>query len=139
MFSGPFDSAGTSLCFLRLLLCQHPHETEEMTLPAGEFVRRWCLHILPAGFRRSRRFGGWSPRHRERYVAECRELRGAEAAGSAAVQDSADPEDCVSSIHSCPTRGEELERLEVVFRTSWRDVFNSDFCPAWYRTREPGG
>ena len=49
-------------------------ETEEVPLSGVEFVRRWCLHILPQGYTKSRRFGGYSPRHCKRYMAECRQL-----------------------------------------------------------------
>ena len=43
-------------------------ETEEIRLSGAEFVRRWSLHILPKGFTRSRRFGGYSSHHRKRYI-----------------------------------------------------------------------
>ena len=49
-------------------------ETEEVELTGAEFVRRWCLHILPKGYTKTRRFGGYSNHHRQRYIAECREL-----------------------------------------------------------------
>ena len=32
-------------------------KTKVMTLPATEFLRRFCLHILPAGFRKIRHYG----------------------------------------------------------------------------------
>jgi len=53
-------------------------ETQAYTLPGTEFVRRWSLHILPKGYVKTRRFGGYSNRHRKRYIAECRELLPAE-------------------------------------------------------------
>ena len=49
-------------------------ETEEVPLSGVEFVRRWCLHILPQGYTKSRRFGGYSPRHVKRYMTKCRQL-----------------------------------------------------------------
>ena len=49
-------------------------ETEPITLPGVEFVRRWSLHILPKSYTTTRRFGGYSNHHRQRYIAECREL-----------------------------------------------------------------
>ncbi|MEQ9409655.1 MAG: transposase zinc-binding domain-containing protein, partial [Fuerstiella sp.] len=51
-------------------------DIEEVEVTAVEFVRRWCLHVLPKGFTKSRRFGGWSNYHRERYVREGRDLTG---------------------------------------------------------------
>ncbi|MEZ6128385.1 MAG: hypothetical protein R3C59_06865 [Planctomycetaceae bacterium] len=103
--------------------------------------RRWCLHILPSGFSRSRRVGGWSPRHRERYVEECRRVRqtdcemspSAEVAGEVPNADSNEVAGAASPSQSCPRCEGPLERLERVCRTSWRDIFSSDACPAWYR------
>ena len=109
-------------------------ETEEVSLPVVQFVRRWCLHILPSGFSRSRRVGGWSPRHRKRYVEECRRIRQADSGQSppAEVADDNSNElaDAASPSRLCPSCGGPLE---LVFRTSWRDIFSSDACPAWYR------
>ena len=121
-------------------------DTEEVSLPVVEFIRRWCLHILPSGFSRSRRVGGWSPRHRERYVAECRRVRQAasgmspstEVAGEVAGDVANDVADAASPSRSCPQCEGPLERVERVFRTSWRDIFSSDACPAWYRRIESG-
>lgn len=118
-------------------------EISEVQLTAVEFVRRWCLHVLPKGFTKSRRFGGWSNHHRERYVREGRELSGHSAtAGESDVpnESPADPEPDLTPGRPCPTCGDELEALERVFRTSWRDVFgNQRTCPAWYRTWEQSG
>ena len=49
-------------------------KTEPIALPGVEFVRRWSLHILPKVYTKARRFGGYSNRHRQRYIAECRDL-----------------------------------------------------------------
>lgn len=118
-------------------------ETEEVSVPVDEFVRRWCLHILPSGFTKSRRFGGWSSPHRERYMDQCRRLReqpssvdgvgsGASIAEASLVVDRVPPE------RPCPTCGHGLERMEVIHRTSWKDIFSSDARPIWYRIRERG-
>ncbi|NQV28099.1 MAG: transposase [Rhodopirellula sp.] len=40
----------------------------------SEFVRRWALHILPQDYTKTRRYGGYSNRHRARYLTACREL-----------------------------------------------------------------
>ena len=45
-----------------------------MTLGAGEFVRRFCLHLLPKGFIKIRHFGFLSNRQRQRCVAQARTL-----------------------------------------------------------------
>ena len=43
----------------------------EVTLPIEEFTRRWSLHILPKGYTKTRRFGGWSNTRRDRYLERC--------------------------------------------------------------------
>ena len=118
-------------------------EIEEVELPAEEFVRRWCLHILPKGFTKTRGFGGWSNHHSRRYVTECRELRQQvdEQSGIEATSQNqtTDEDDDVRTGPPCPTCGGELERVERVHRTSWRDIFNGDACPQWYTFREAAG
>jgi hypothetical protein len=47
-----------------------------LTLEAGEFIRRFLLHVLPDGFVRIRHFGFLSNRHRSAKLARCRELLG---------------------------------------------------------------
>src|SRR3954462_9122827 len=47
-----------------------------MTLEAGEFVRRFLLHVLPTGFVRVRHYGLLANRHRREKLARCRELLG---------------------------------------------------------------
>jgi hypothetical protein len=47
-----------------------------MTLEAVEFVRRFLLHVLPAGFVRVRHYGLLANRHRREKLARCRELLG---------------------------------------------------------------
>jgi hypothetical protein len=48
--------------------------TKEMTLDAGEFVRRWVAHVLPRGFVKVRHYGLLANRHREAKLAACRRL-----------------------------------------------------------------
>lgn len=45
-----------------------------MTLEAGEFMRRFLLHVLPPGFHRIRHFGFLANRHRAARLALCRRL-----------------------------------------------------------------
>jgi hypothetical protein len=45
-----------------------------MTLPAGEFLRRFLLHVLPSGFMRIRHFGLLANRHRKHKLERCRAL-----------------------------------------------------------------
>ena len=45
-----------------------------MTLAAGEFIRRFLIHTLPAGFQRIRYFGLLANRFRKEKLAVCRQL-----------------------------------------------------------------
>ena len=47
-----------------------------LTLEAGEFIRRFLLHVLPDGFMRIRQYGFLSNRHRAPKLARCRALLG---------------------------------------------------------------
>ena len=49
-----------------------------MTLQAGEFIRRFLIHVLPDGFHRIRYFGFLGNCHRARKLERCRELLGME-------------------------------------------------------------
>ena len=51
----------------------HGHRTRTMTLDAHEFLRRFLLHVLPAGFVRIRYFGLLAHRHRNPSLNLCRE------------------------------------------------------------------
>ena len=47
-----------------------------MTLEAGEFIRRFLIHVLPDGFHRIRYFGFLGNCHRAQKLTLCRELLG---------------------------------------------------------------
>ena len=53
---------------------------------AGEFIRRFLLHVLPDGFVRIRTMGCWPNRHRAGNLARCRELLVGVAAADAAAE-----------------------------------------------------
>jgi Putative transposase/Transposase zinc-binding domain len=55
---------------------RHHHHRKTMTLPAGEFIRRFLIHILPQGFQRIRYYGFLSNRHRAEKLPLCRQLLG---------------------------------------------------------------
>ena len=56
------------------------NETKTMTLDAVEFIRRFLLHILPAGFVRIRQFGFLANRARGKKLELCRALLGVPSA-----------------------------------------------------------
>src|ERR1700730_8226477 len=55
---------------------KHPAATKTMTLEADEFIRRFLLHVLPAGFKHIRSYGLLANRHRTARLATCRRLLG---------------------------------------------------------------
>jgi hypothetical protein len=80
----------------------HGNRKRVMKLTAREFVRRFLLHVLPAGFVRIRHYGILSNRNRQEDVALCRELL-----NGAKTSEPSDPEtvkapECAESI--TPTR-----------------------------------
>jgi hypothetical protein len=117
-------------------------EQTEVTLPVVEFVRRWSLHILPHGYTKSRRFGGWSGRRCEPYLELCSQLL--ESAGQRLSPGAMDfgPFDEVDAMNEvveasyrrCPECGDRLIPQAAHERSSWSDIMSSPHRPAWYRT-----
>ncbi|HYW44232.1 MAG TPA: transposase [Bryobacteraceae bacterium] len=73
-----------------------------MTLEAVEFIRRFLLHILPAGFVKIHHFGFLANRNRSSALDLCRQLlnASADAAGSGVVP-AREPNSSVDE-HRCP-------------------------------------
>lgn len=55
---------------------RHHDRVKTMTLSADEFIRRFLLHVLPAGFQRIRYYGFLGSRSRQEKLALCRRLLG---------------------------------------------------------------
>jgi hypothetical protein len=55
---------------------RHDAQPKTMTLDAEEFIRRFLLHVLPAGFQRIRYYGFLGNRYRKEKLARCRQLLG---------------------------------------------------------------
>jgi hypothetical protein len=83
-----------------------------MRLTAGEFMRRFLLHVLPDGFHRIRHYGLFANGHRADKLALCRKLLVVEPAansesGEPIVEDDAPP---------CPCCGGRMRIIEVFER-----------------------
>ncbi len=50
------------------------HKLRRMTLEADEFIRRFLLHVLPAGFARIRQYGLLAGRNKKQLLPVCRQL-----------------------------------------------------------------
>jgi hypothetical protein len=64
--------------------------SKTMTLGAGEFVRRFCLHLLPKGLVKIRHFGFLSNRQRHTRLAQARALLQPAAPAAATLSDESD-------------------------------------------------
>jgi Putative transposase/Transposase zinc-binding domain len=85
-----------------------------MRLPAGEFLRRFLLHVLPDGFHRIRHSGLFANGHRAAMLARCRELLDvpsppAEVDGS---EDQGKRRDVKAEVPSCPCCGGPMRVIE---------------------------
>ena len=114
-------------------------EVAPIKLRGAEFVRRWCLHILPKGYTKTRRFGGYSNHHRKRYIAESRELLAsadvATAPSEPAVSNleatTAEPES--DRTPCCPKCKAKMRWIGFEEKESWRIIMYGPHRPHWYR------
>ena len=81
------------------------NKQKTMSLQAGEFIRRFMIHVLPDGFHRIRYYGFLGNCHRARKLELCRELlRMAPAAPAEPPADYRDRYEALtgSALHQCP-------------------------------------
>jgi hypothetical protein len=87
-------------------------------LRGKEFLRRWTMHILPKGYTRTRRFGGYHGSKRKDYLNRCRELL-----PNHDPTPIEPPERTERSVPVCPRCDIEMECIEKQRRPSWKEVF----------------
>ena len=116
-----------------------------------DFVRRWSLHILPKSYVKTRRFGGYSNHHCERYLAECRGLLQAAGILPTAEETPLDRQESVVSAEEeearlfekagllgdpttpcCAACGAVMACIADDARASWFRVMHSPQRPIWY-------
>ena len=103
-----------------------------------EFVRRWCLHVLPSGYTRSRRFGGWSNVRRQKYIQSVTQQLIDQGVGlpseaieeipQAAPNDEEKPE-----VEPCPKCGSALIPHSHQKKPSWSQIMATSSRPNWYQ------
>jgi hypothetical protein len=106
---------------------RHGRRPRQMTLDAGEFIRRFLLHVLPDGFHRIRHYGFLANGQRTARLAACRALLGASAPETATVR--ARPAKTVAPTpRICPCCGGPMVTLTVWYhgqappsRSVWND------------------
>jgi hypothetical protein len=113
-----------------------------------EFTRRWCLHVLPAGFTRTRRYGGWANTRRDQYLELfAKQLDAADvplADGATDFGPFEEPVDLQTELQPgvtvnqlCKICGCSLIPHSESPKPSWSQVMDSNFRPKWYRLGQP--
>jgi hypothetical protein len=89
-----------------------PDRYKVMTLQAGEFIRRFLIHVLPDGFHRIRHYGLFANGSRAGNIARVRELLNAPAPQNDA-DNAVDPDEPPTLGHPCPCCGGRMIIIET--------------------------
>ena len=88
-----------------------------MTLATDEFIRRFLLHVLPAGFHRIRYYGFLASQSRARNIARIRELLATPLIPVDAIKAlNASSEEPKAPEHPCPCCGGPMRIIETFLR-----------------------
>jgi hypothetical protein len=94
-----------------------PERYKQMTLDTNEFIRRFLMHVLPAGFHRIRYYGFLTCQTRAKNIARLRELLAAPLIPVDAIKAlSAKPEEPKKPEHPCPCCGGPMRIIETFLR-----------------------
>jgi hypothetical protein len=89
------------------------HKLKVMRLGAGEFIRRFLLHVLPNGFHRIRHYGLFANGHRAEKLDLCRALLDVSLFPAEPVD--AEPEQHgAGQPHLCPCCGGRMMIIEII-------------------------
>jgi hypothetical protein len=106
-------------------------------LSGVEFTRRWSLHILPKGFTKTRRYGGYSSGKRTSFIALCKQLCPQPATmpkdAPSADSEQLEPETKVTTP-CCPNCQQQMQLTVETKRPSWRDLFYGPDHHAWFES-----
>jgi hypothetical protein len=84
-----------------------------MTLATAEFIRRFLIHVLPAGFHRIRHYGLFASSRRVENIARARRLL---AGPEPQSQNAADSDQAQAPPHPCPCCGGRMIIIEIFER-----------------------
>ena len=87
-----------------------------MTLAPGEFIRRFLIHVLPAGFHRIRHYGLFANTARAANLAKARALLPPPPPAAAPSND--EPEAPAKPANACPCCGGRMILVEIFERRS---------------------
>jgi hypothetical protein len=110
----------------RLIACDHngvtfkwkdyridgPERYKAMTLAAGEFIRRFLIHVLPDGFHRIRHYGLLASGARRANIARARELLAVPASPPKSDNDASGGDNEEPATPPCPCCGGRMIRIE---------------------------
>ncbi len=114
-----------------------------ITLPTPEFTRRWSMHVLPKGYTKTRRYGGWSNPRREAYLEQCSKQLDAIEAPLSPQACEFDPfddpaNDTDDAWKSCPACGGKMILQGQRKKPSWHKIMTSASRPSWYLAPDSG-
>ena len=96
-----------------------PQQQRTMTLEADEFIRRFLLHAIPAGFQRIRHYGLYANRNREANLKLCRQLLNAPQTSPLSPPANA-KEDIIQAASRCPVcKLGTMLREEKLYPVRW--------------------
>lgn len=106
---------------------------ERVSLSTMEFMRNWCLHILPKGFTKVRAYGGWSNTRRGDYQSLCKNLAPAitESDGEPPSVGDEELEVVKDETPTCPKCEIPMDHESYTRRPSWRELFYGPDHPVW--------
>jgi len=95
-------------------------------LSGRQFMQRWCLHILPKGFTKSRWYGGYHGTKRKVYLEQCHRLLQIDQDDQTTDEPTDElDEPAAKPAKRCPHCEHELTHISHTPRPSWREVFES--------------
>ncbi len=119
---------------------EHPKQQVRVRLSGSEFVRHWCLHILPRSFTKTRCYGGFSSSHRNAFLALCRKLCPPSKIIHEPDSDPPDSEPLARESETdelaprCSQCKEPMVFRRETTRSSWRELFYGPVHHAWYES-----
>ena len=93
-----------------------PERWKTMTLPAGEFIRRFLIHVLPKGFHRIRHYGLFANGNRAANLAKARELLAVPVPTSEPEAAAPEPDQPKVLAGPCPCCGGRMLIIEIFAR-----------------------
>ncbi len=110
-----------------------PTKLVPVALSGVEFTRRWSLHILPKGYTKVRRYGGYSNRHCDSYLNRCRQLLEIRPVSSDPESETDSQADSDSLAARCPNCFGPMTCIAATERPGWSVVMAGPARPLWYR------